>query len=122
MEILLVLIACRREISLDQCVLRQVICITFVAAAEGEQKTTEGILLTLNKGYEDFTCHGLYLQRTYPFFFGLNLLGKHFLAQTIVYKEGDTDSQQDYADETARACTICSNININVTNYHANTK
>ena len=45
-----------------------------------------------------------------------------FSSEAVVYKEGDTDSQQDYADETARACTICSNININVTNYHANTK
>ena len=44
----LVLIARRREIGLHQRVLRQVVGIALVAAAEGEQETSEGLLLALH--------------------------------------------------------------------------
>ena len=51
-------IARRREISLDQCILRQVVGFALIAAAEGEQETAEGFLLALYMGYEYFACHG----------------------------------------------------------------
>ena len=56
-EFALVLIAVRREIGLDQSVLRQVVCFIFVPAAEGEQETSQCLLLALYVGYEYFACH-----------------------------------------------------------------
>ena len=56
-----VLIASRREISLHQRVLRQIVSIALVAAAEGEQEASECLLLTLHMCYENFAGHGLCL-------------------------------------------------------------
>ena len=52
-----VLIARRREISLDQCILCQVIGVALIATTKGEQETAEGFLLTLYVGYEYVACH-----------------------------------------------------------------
>ena len=52
-----VLIARRREVSLDQRILRQVIGIALVATAEGEQEATKGLLLTLYLSDENFAGH-----------------------------------------------------------------
>ena len=52
-----VLIACRREVSLHQRVLRQVVGIALIAAAKGEQEATKCLLLTLYQGDELLACH-----------------------------------------------------------------
>ena len=55
----LFLITSRREVSLDQCVLRKVVGFFLVAAAEVEQEAPKCLLLALHKCYESFACHGL---------------------------------------------------------------
>ena len=54
-----VLIAFRREISLHEGILCQVVRFVFVATAEGEQKTAKRVLLTLHMGYKLIACHNL---------------------------------------------------------------
>ena len=56
-ELPLVLIACAGKIRLHQCILRQVVGIVFLATAEGEQETSECLLLTLNMGDKYVSCH-----------------------------------------------------------------
>ena len=84
------MIACRREISLDQSVLSQIDGIALVAAAEGEQEAAEGLLLTLYVDYEFVACHGLHLCGQTSFL-GLYLLGEHLFAQTVVDEKGNAD-------------------------------
>ena len=86
----LLLIACRREVSLDQSVLRKVISFVLVAAAEVEQEAPKSLLLLFHKFYESFACHGLGLCGCFAFL-GFNLLGEHLSTYTIVDDEGGTD-------------------------------
>ena len=87
-ELALVTIARQREVGLDQGILCQVIGITLVAAAQGEQETSQGLLLTLHMRYEDFAGHGLFLFG-HTSLFGFNFLGEHLLARVISEEEGD---------------------------------
>ena len=92
-----VLIASRREVGLHQRVLRQVVGLALVAAAEGEQEAAKCLLLTLYLGYELVACHSLCLKCGYTFLLSLNLLGEHLLADMIMSKEGDANGQKDAA-------------------------
>ena len=93
-ELSLVLIPCRREVSLDQRILCQVVGIILLATAESKQEASECLLLTLNVGNEFFSCHGLSLLGQLTFFC-FNLFGEHLLRYKIVDEESNAYGQNN---------------------------
>ena len=85
-ETALLQITRRRDVSFDQGILGQVIGITLVTAAQGEQETSQGLLLSLHMRYEDFAGHRLRLL-SYTLLLSLYLLGEHLLAHEIIHKK-----------------------------------
>ena len=66
-ELPFILIASQREVCLDQGILGQVVGITLVAAAQGEQEASQGLLLALDMRYEYFAGHPIIIV-VRPFF------------------------------------------------------
>ena len=87
-EFSLVTIASQGEVGLDEGILCQIIGIALVAAAQGEQEASQGLLLTLNMRYEDFAGHRLRVL-SYTLLLSLYLLGEHLLAHEIIHKKCD---------------------------------
>ena len=95
-EFPLILISCQREVGLDQGILCQVVGIALVAAAQGKQETSQGLLLTLHMRYEDIAGHRLHLL-SHILFLGLYFLGEHLLANEIIHKKCDAHPKGNQA-------------------------
>ena len=91
-EFSLVTIASQGEVGLDEGILCQIIGIALVAAAQGEQEASQGLLLTLHMRYEDFARHWLHLL-SHTLLLGLHFLGEHLLAHEIIDKKCDADPE-----------------------------
>ena len=116
-ELALVTITCQREVGLHQGILRQVVGIIFLATAQGEQETSQGLLLTFHMRYEYFACHRLHLLDL-SFLLGLNLLGEHLRANTVVDEESDAYAQGNQT-ETGGGHGIVSAANMVSTQVYA---
>ena len=95
-ELSFILIARQRKVSLDQGILCKIVGIVFVAAAQGEQETSQGLLLSLHMRYEDFAGHRLRLL-SHTLLLSLYLLGEHLLANEIIHKKCDAHPKGNQA-------------------------
>ena len=57
MELTLIVISAHGKISLDKCLLRQIVSFSGISTAQGKQKASEGILLVPYMCYELLAVH-----------------------------------------------------------------
>ena len=80
-------------IYLHQRLLRYVVGVIALAAAEGEQKASQCLLLALHKRYELFSRHTL-LFLLHVLLLCLHLLREHTAAYEVAHEESDADGYQ----------------------------
>ena len=77
--------------SADKVILPGVVAL---AAAEGEQKASQCLLLALHKRYELFSRHTLFLLLVHVPLLCQHLLREHTATYEVAYEEGDADGYQ----------------------------
>ena len=93
-------ISARGEVGLDECVLRYVFGLGAVAAAQGKQEPSQGLLLGCRQLDESFSCHRSRLFTNVTLFlwaFGVYFGAEPTAAYEIVGQEGHAHGQDDNA-------------------------